>query len=189
MLDHGVTNEKFNIICMSNQLWDFPNWTNKRHVMSRMAKLGHNVLFVDPPLNVGNVFFSQIKRGLWTLARFLLQYKKYDSVVIVYSPLNTIPHNKTNSNWHIDRIKTLSRRFFEPNRKTILWVYHVQLAELKNYLDHLEYDLLVYDCVDNYAAFPEQQSCYTTVSSKYETREIEKYLASRASIVFASAHG
>lgn len=189
MLDLGATNEKFNIICLSNQLWDFPNWTNKRHVMSRMAKLGNTVLFVDPPLNIGNVFLSQIKRGLWDISRFFLQYKKDAVGAVIYSPLNTIPHNKITSKWHIGRINRLARKFFQPNQRTILWVYHVQLAELKSYLDELTYDILVYDCVDNYSAFPEQRSFHRTVTSNNETVEVEKHLATRASIVFASAPG
>ena len=81
---------KYNIVCLSNQLWDFPNWTNKRHVMSRLAKRGFNVLFVDPPLTTGRVLFRQIRKGNWSLVRSFTSVKR-DEGVKVFSPLNYLP--------------------------------------------------------------------------------------------------
>lgn len=181
--------QKYNVICLSNQLWDFPNWTNKRHVMSRLAKKGHTVLFVDPQLNVGFVFARQLKRGYWNLKRFLMQYKKDESSALIYTPLNIIPFFKITSNMHIRRINNLAKRHFIKKQKTILWVYNVQMLELQEYIEKLEYDILVYDCVDNYAGFPDDRHFYTTTISKEGLLEQERNLTMQADVVFATAPG
>lgn len=184
-----MEDQKYNIICLSNQLWDFPNWTNKRHVMSRLAKLGHKVLFVDPPINTGTVFFRQIQRGLWSFSRFLTQQKKDPSGALVYTPLNIVADSNFTSGLHTKRINKLSKKFFDPRLKTILWVYHVQIANLEKYLDTIKRDLLIYDCVDNYEGFPSDNSFYSAVVPKSKVVAQERLLAEKANLVFATAPG
>ncbi len=177
--------QKFNIICLSNQLWDFPNWTNKRHVMTRLAKRGHKVLFVDPPINLGRVFLRQVMRGHWGAKRLLTQTKKDSSGALVYTPIDIIPFKSITSKIHAFRIKKIAKRYFKNNRKTLLWVYHVEIEHLPNYLEAIEKDLLIYDCVDNYEGMPQ----YDTEEKKEQVRQKESYLASKADVVFASAPG
>jgi len=181
--------KKYNIVCLSNQLWDFPNWTNKRHVMSRLSKLGHNVLFVDPPINFGKVLLAQVKRKLWSIRRFFTQCKVSDCGAAVYTPINLLPLSFITSKFHIKKIRKLSRKQFTNKNETILWIYHVQLADLKSYLDRLEYDILVYDCVDNYGAIPEEKAFFRTNIFGEELKVQERSLTTRANIVFASAPG
>lgn len=180
---------KYNIICFSNQLWDFPSWTNKRHVMMRLGKMGHNVLFVDPPINAGRVFLKQIRKGNWNLSRIISKTKlDLDSNVLVYTPINLIPKPSITSKFHIKKINKVSKSF-DPSLKTILWVYHVQLPHLADYIRDLDFDFLIYDCVDNYSAFPQPNSAFAaTIDSKTLVTQ-EDYLASNANIVFASAPG
>ena len=182
-------NQKLNIICLSNQLWDYPGWTNKKHVMTRLAKRGHKVLFADPPINTGKVFGRQIGRGFWPPLRLLTQKKESSSGALVYTPLNIIPNTAVTSRWHVKKIKKLTESFFDKNQKTILWVYHVQMANLEAYLEGLDYDLLIYDCVDNYEGFPENSSFYSTTVPKSRVVEQEKYLAEKSDLVFATAPG
>ena len=182
------TNEKkYNIICFSNQLWDFPFWTNKKHVMSRLAGLGHKVLFVDPPINIGFVFLRQLYRGYWSFLRILTQTKSDKLRVLIYSPLNLVPFSKITTFLHILRIRILTRLFFNHDNKTVLWVYHVQIQDLSVYLRNLKYDVLVYDCVDNYSAFPKQGKIASVYTSDVEGQE--KLISESADIVFASAPG
>ena len=159
---------KYNIICFSNQLWDFPNWTNKRHVMTRLAQQGHSVIFVDPPINPGFVFFRQVFRKLWSFVRVLTQVKLDESGAYVYTPINWVPFSKLSTNYHIWRIKQLSRKHFKKDQKSILWAYHVQIKDLFDYVAELSHDVLVYDCVDNYAAFPDNQTTFSAIISKEE---------------------
>jgi glycosyltransferase involved in cell wall biosynthesis len=184
-----ANNQKLNIICLSNQLWDYPGWTNKKHVMTRLAKQGHKVLFVDPPINTGNVFFTQIKRGFWPIARLLTQKRSDPTGALVYTPLNTIPKTETTSKWHVERIRKLAKGYFVRGRKTVLWVYHVQVANLEKYVEGLDYDILIYDCVDNYEGFPSNSSFYSTIVPKEKVLTQERYLAGKATAVFATAPG
>ena len=182
--------EKYNIICLSNQLWLNDYWTNKSHVMSRLNKLGHKVLFVEPPINVGRVFAREVLRGAWPLERLLTQTKvEEQSRVLIYSPLNVLPAADITSRWHIRRINKVARQYFDPDRKTILWIYHVQLKNLLDYIDGLKHDILIYDCVDNYLGFPENSAFYTTTVSKKQVAVQEEALAKKANLVFASAPG
>lgn len=174
---------------MSNQLWDFPNWTNKRHVMHRLAKGGHTVLFVDPPINAGNVLLKQILRGYWSLRRLFTLHKKDVSGALVFTPINLLPFYQVTSIFHILKIKLLAKKYFDKKSKTLLWVYHVQLAGLEKYLSALPYDFLIYDCVDNYEGFPAEQTFYKTNVYKNELREQEAFLTKKADIVFATAPG
>ena len=181
---------KYNIICLSNQLWLSDYWTNKSHVMSRLSKLGHKVLFVEPPINTGNVFARQVLAGSWPVKRLLTQTRvEEQSGVLIYSPLNVLPSADITSRWHISRINKVAQQFFDPQRKTILWVYHVQLKNLLDYVDDIRHDELVYDCVDNYVGFPENSAFYSTTVTKKQLVAQEEILAKKAHLVFASAPG
>ncbi len=177
--------QKYNIICLSNQLWDFPNWTNKRHVMSRMAKQGHKVLFVDPPINLGRVFMRQVLRGHWSLKRIFTQLKKSECGALVYTPINAIPITALTAKLHSLRIKKLTRKHLSQENKTLLWIYHVEIAHVPTYVSTIPHDLLIYDCVDNYEGFPRNN----TPAKKAKVRAKEKYLATNAKAVFATAPG
>lgn len=183
-------NQKYNIICFSNQLWDFPNWTNKRHVMTRLARQGHNIVFVDPPINFGFVLVRQILKGLWSLSRiFTMTKEDADSGAKIYSPINFIPDTKFCAKYQLWLIKRLAKKNFDPTRETILWIYHVQIKELFYFVENLDHDVLIYDCVDNYAAFPDNQSKFSAIISKAELPDQEERLTKMADLVFASAPG
>lgn len=177
--------QKFNIICLSNQLWDFENWTNKKHVMSRLMNFGDNVIFVDPPINTGFVFFRHLKRGNFNLKRILTGVKNITKSSIVFTPLNFIPFKLITSFFHVLKIKYLTLKHFDKNRPTILWIYNVEIPQLKFYVNFLKYDKLVYDCVDNYPAFPK----YDTDQKKQTIINQENYLIKKSDIVFTTAPG
>ncbi len=183
------TDEKYNIICLSNQLWDFPNWTNKRHVMDRLARRGHTVLFVDPPINLGFVFIRQLSRGYWSVKRILTQAKKDDCGAVIFSPVNFLPFYKITTKYHLARLKKLARKNFDPARKTILWIYHVQARPLFMYVDGVAHDVLVYDCVDNYSAMVQKASAFSTLIPQEEVAAQEQKLTKQADVVFVTAPG
>uniref|UniRef100_A0A7C4TLI4 Glycosyltransferase family 1 protein n=1 Tax=candidate division WWE3 bacterium TaxID=2053526 RepID=A0A7C4TLI4_UNCKA len=178
----------YNIICLSNQQWDYPLPTNKRHIMERMGKLGHRVLFVDPPINTGRLFLRQILRGQWPVSRLITQTYQQDNV-LVYSPLNPVPDVKITTKLHISKIGSLAKNHFVPGNKTILWVYHVEMPLLKAYVNEISRDLLIYDCVDNYTAFPERSLFYSAVAPKQKIIEQEKMVTEKADLVFATTPG
>jgi len=177
-------NEKYNIICFSNQLWDYPNWTNKRHVMTRLGKLGHKVIFVDPPLNFGRVLFRQFQRGNWDFMRFLLGYKK-EGNVLIYTPIKFYLFDRLFAFLFSEKINTLANSFFSKKNKKLLWIYNVEIEDLESYLKNIKRDFLIYDCVDYYAGFPR----YSTKESKEKILTVEKKLTENADLVFATAPG
>ena len=176
--------EKLNIICLSNQQWDYSLWTNKKHVMFRLSKQGHNVVFVDPPISTGRLLLRQFLAGKWSFKRLLTQQYSENNTKIV-SPLNWVPLYDLLGKLHVKLIKCATKKLFSNDRKTVLWVYHVETPGIKYYLKLLKYDLLIYDCVDNYAAFPKHN---TSAKREWVVNQ-ESYLAKKADIIFATAPG
>jgi len=177
-------NEKYNIICFSNQLWDYPNWTNKRHVMTRLGKLGHKIVFVDPPINFGRVLLRQFQRGNWDLTRLLTGCKK-EGNVLVYTPIKFYIFDKFFSFLFSEKINSLANSFFSKKNKKLLWIYNVEIDNLDLFLKSVKHDFLIYDCVDYYAGFPR----YSSKEEKERILEIEKNLAEKSDLVFATAPG
>jgi len=175
---------KFNVICFSNQLWDYPNWTNKRQVMYRLGDQGHRVIFVDPTINFGKVLLTQFKKGFFNLKRLLLGYK-IDENVLVYTPIRFLLLEKFYAKFFSKKINELAKFHLNPDYKTVMWVYDVELPQLEVYLDNVKRDFLLYDCVDYYAGFPR----YQTKKDKEKILSVEKNLTQRADLVFATAPG
>ena len=65
-----MNDEKYNIICLSNQFYKNPGFsvTNKHIVMKELAKRGHNIIFVDPPTRF-KVLKMLIKTGKLNLVK------------------------------------------------------------------------------------------------------------------------
>jgi glycosyltransferase involved in cell wall biosynthesis len=175
---------KFNVICFSNQLWDYPNWTNKRQVMYRLSQKGHKVIFVDPTINFGRVLLTQFKKGFFSILRLLLGYKKEDNL-LVYTPIKYLPLEKFYAKFFCYQINKLAKKYLDPEAKTVMWVYNVELPELQIYLDNVKRDFLLYDCVDYYAGFPR----YQTKEQKEAILSIEKNLTQVSDLIFATAPG
>ena len=179
---------KYNILTFSNQLWDFPNWTNKRHVMFRLSKLGHKIIFVDPPINAGFVLLRNVLKGYWSIFRLITQVKK-DGNIVIFTPVNFTPFFKFNAFLHSLQLKLLAFIYFKGENISLTWVYHVQLRNLFTYLKAVKTDKLIYDCVDNYEAFPDNQIPLRAIVRKSELPTQERSLATKADIVFATAPG
>jgi glycosyltransferase involved in cell wall biosynthesis len=175
---------KFNIICFSNQLWDYPNWTNKRHVMYRLGKMGYKIIFVDPPINFGKVLLTQFKKKFFNFFRLLLGYKIEENV-LVYTPIKFFPSEKFFAKFFSNKINKLAQKHLNPDLKTVMWVYNVEIPELDIYLTEVTRDFLLYDCVDYYAGFPR----YETKDQKERILEIEKNLSKNSDLIFATAPG
>lgn len=152
--------------------------------MTRLNKLGHKILFVDPPINTGRLFGRQLLKGKWTLKKLITGIKK-DEGILVYSPLDYSTIHERHALSHAKKIQKLTKKFFDPNQKTIIWFYHVEIAGLEQYLKNIEHDFLIYDCVDNYAGFPK----YDTPEKKEVINKKEQTLAVRANVIFATAPG
>jgi glycosyltransferase involved in cell wall biosynthesis len=152
------------VVCFSSQPWEDKMWTNKHHIMSGVAKQ-HRVVFVnfrqqdpltfvrtarrnDPatPVTLGN-FWRQpaVRRELPSL-----------EVLDVWTPwLNFVGsgHPLRRHNEFERRVRIVGRWLAEQGiSDAVLWVYHPGYGDAVKSIPH---SLIVYDCVDEYTAFPE----------------------------------
>ncbi len=136
---------KYTFLILSNQPFDFELKTNKWHVAKILSERGHEVVFIDPPLRF-KALKSLFKQGGQKINR--------PKNLTVYKPINLFnffPFSIINTWFHTLVIKRLLRS----DRKLVVWVYHFDFPDLRNFLKRFEYDLLIYDVVDEYTAFPE----------------------------------
>jgi glycosyltransferase involved in cell wall biosynthesis len=163
-----------NFVILSNQRYFQENKTNKWHTATRLAKMGHSVIFVDPPLRVKalyNFFFSDIKKDLQGV-KLLRQFRP--------SPLRDITRTfpildylfAKYTSWRIK--KCFGENF-------ILWVYHVAYPNLESLIKNLKPTAIIYDMVDEYTEFPEYKNV------KEWVRQRENWLLKKADICFTTA--
>ncbi len=148
---------KYNFVILSNQQYDFELKTNKWHVAKRLSAQGHKVVFVDPPLRF-KAFKTFVKNPSFDLRKLFFNTEKKNENLIIYRPANVFnfwPFSEVNTYLHASKINELSRDFFHKEAKTILYIYHFDFPDLENFVKKITHDLMIYDCVDEYTAFPE----------------------------------
>lgn len=143
----------YNFVILSNQFFDHTLKTNKWQVAIRLAGLGQNVIFVDPPTR-----FKGIKK-IWV--KFFHRGSEESGIdnLFIYTPLDLFNFwlfSSFNTWVHSTRIKSLLSKL--ESRKTVFWIYHFDYPDLEVFLSKFKYDLLIYDVVDEYSAFPEYKS-------------------------------
>lgn len=156
-------------IILSNQPFDLELKTNKWHVANVLANRGYKVIFVDPPLRF-QALKKFLKKPSLHLSRLFYKTEKKNDNLIVYSPANLFnfwPFSAFNTKMHSTKINGLIQYFEdlikEDNKKEninasvkkIMWVYHFDFPDLRKFLEKVPHDMLIYDCVDEYTAFPE----------------------------------
>ena len=164
-------NATWPIVCFSSAYWDEPLWTNKQHVMSRLAGRGHRVLYVDPGARLRGLRGSQIVRwishpqpNLWRLHPTLLPLRHFHRL----KPLS----------WQVT--VALIRAFlrYQGWANPLVWIYHPEAVRA---LPHLPSSLICYDCVDDWASFPQY------AARRQEIIGLEERLVRRADLVFVTA--
>ena len=194
-------------IILSNQYFDFELKTNKWHVATRLAQRGHEVVFVDPPLR-----FKALKNFLTGKSAKLFGVEEKANGLKVYKPVNLFnfwPFSIINTNVHANAINNI---FSDKSEPVILYIYHFDFPDLENFMKKINYDLSVYDCVDEYTAFPDYShgkkvnpSLIAMVQSVDDYLKVhlnqsglaginwvlhrEKWLSDKCDLVFVSAPG
>lgn len=180
------------IICLSSQNWDDRLWTNKQHIMSRLA-LHHRVIHVDYGLRPAPLYlWRRLKRRpqdllspLRTLTDGVTHRGGNLYTADHISPLlaGALPHgNPVRDRSTFDLKLLYLKRYLKREGITdpIVWVYHPGYGDA---VDMLPRKLLVYDCVDNYMAFP----AYRDDPGWLRARE--ERLCRSADLVFATSQG
>lgn len=200
---------KHQFVILSNQTFDFELKTNKWHVATRLAERGHKVVFVDPPLR-----FKALQNILKNF-KYILGETKNENLTI-YRPMNLFnfwPISALNTWFHTLVLKNiLSSQSKSEKLKKILYIYHFDYPDLENFIKNFDFDLVIYDCVDEYTAFPEYAERKKVNPSfiswiQYIDDELkirlnqkglsgvdwvlhrEEWLSKRADLLFASAPG
>jgi glycosyltransferase involved in cell wall biosynthesis len=149
-----VTETKdFAVVCVSRQDWATPLPTNRQQIMSRAAKRGHPVLFVETGGQLGRHIWQLVAApGRASLARRLLATDHVAPGITVRKAVTAAPWaqkyraaNKVNARLTAPVIRALGRRLGAP---VVLWLYDPCAFELVGSCGEA---LAVYDCVDDYA--------------------------------------
>ncbi len=166
-------------------------WTNKQHVMSRVAQQ-HRVLFVNFG---GQSPFKFVRRAreadpetrvrlhnVWRLPA-VRRINPSLQVLDVWAPtwLNFLPRNHPLRE-RLDfehRVNAIGRLLAaEGIEDAVLWVYHPGYGAAVARLPHR---LIVYDCVDEYTAFPEFRDAKAWIAGR------ERQLCAAAGVVSCTA--
>lgn len=146
------------VICLSSQNWFDDLWTNKQHLMKRLADRGVDVLYV---VKGRKKLFEYMKSVYASDGEFKGDgIRKIDShLYLAESPelplfgLFKSSLRFERYKYKINRLIKVIERFHNQGVTPIVWVYHPGYG---HYLDLLPQPFtLVYDCVDDYVTFPE----------------------------------
>lgn len=163
----------FSIVCLSSQRWEAALPTNRQQVMIRAARQGHRVVFVETADFVAKRVLRpyRTRRGV----RPTLQN------VTVRRLVNFVPFSQRHPwanylNFRIGGVaaRRAARELVPPR---VLWIYDPRGAAA---IGAFGEDLVVYDCVDDYA---EQAA---TPRSRRFVAQLDKQVAERADLVFTT---
>ena len=190
-------------IILSNQQFDSEMKTNKWHVANQLVAKGHKVIFVDPPLR-----FKALKN-------FSKVIDKKSENLIVYKPINLLnfkPISRLNTISQKNIIESAIKILTAENEKRVLYIYHFDFPDLRDFIRDFKHDIKIYDCVDIYSEFPEYitgakinpsiisliqqfddalkiKLNQNRLSLKSWVDDQEKWLCENCDLVFASAPG
>jgi glycosyltransferase involved in cell wall biosynthesis len=185
-----MTDTRHDIVCLSSQPWADSMWTNKQHIMSRLAER-HRVIYADHGFrSLPGYLFDQIRNeptNLLRPERLLTEgvYQKDESLWVATSygpqPAYLLPVDSRLRNYVAYDLKMkFLRRFLDREGidEPIVWAYHPAFADA---VDELPRKLLVYDCVDEYTAFPNYEGVADWIADK------ERRLCEKADLVFTTS--
>jgi glycosyltransferase involved in cell wall biosynthesis len=169
------------VVCVSTADWDAPLWTNKQHLMSRLAERGATVLYLDSlGLRAPTAGSSDLRR----IGRRLRAWRPTarpaaQAGVLRDSPLVIPAHGRAwvravNRRLLRGRLRRNERRF--GLRDAVVWAYAPPALDM---YDPRRHRALVYHCVDDVAAFPGVDAA--------AFREGERRLVAAADVCLASS--
>jgi glycosyltransferase involved in cell wall biosynthesis len=142
------------LVCLSSADWDAPLWTNKQHLMSRLAASGIRVLYVDSlGLRRPRATSADSSRVLRRIRAWRPTARPVAPNVLRDSPI-ALPFPGSGASSLNERLlRARIGRNFRAHRlqKPVLWTYVPSAAAL---YEQDRYRGLVYHCVDRLASYP-----------------------------------
>jgi glycosyltransferase involved in cell wall biosynthesis len=175
------------LVCLSSQAWDTPLWTNRQHVMSRLARRGpvvfvHTAYFL--PRRLLQVLRAPGPGRMTRVVELLGGLRRREGAPMLFSAWNLLPMgtrfraiSRINARITAGRLRrALARRGLEVG---VAWAYDPLTAPI---VARLSPRLAVYHCVDDHAGQTE---------SRLRRRSIargEREMLASVDIVFTTAH-
>jgi glycosyltransferase involved in cell wall biosynthesis len=172
------------VVCLASQSWRTELPTNRQQIMARVARSGHDVLYVETEFFLGRHLLDLLRSGdRWSLLRRLIATESAAPGVRVMKAYTLLPRGhryrfsaRVNSALTAWALRRRSRRY---GGATVLWLYDPCFAGCIGSSGEV---FAVYDCVDNYAeqsgADPRRRALVS---------DCDAVAASRARLVFATA--
>ncbi len=151
------TGDTLKIICFAGAAYDQLSWTNRQHMMSRVAQR-YPVLYVEPRIWIVRHVARTLHEPQTLLAflRRLLWYEKKHERLFIKAQWNLIPGSREIGaiaavNHHLNRWNVLLTAWWLGFYRStqVVWIYDTEAAE---YLSALRKAFVLYDCVDDHAA-------------------------------------
>jgi len=173
------------IICLPGSLYDFVPWTNRQHIMTRLARTCP-VLYVEPP----RYPWKQLAKAMLGLRREqqarrwfrrILSPEHRENHLYILALLQYLPTYRRawrqfNYRLNLPRLRRIVAGW--GFQGAVLWIYTPDAVALAGRLGER---LLCYDCVDEYAEQPYYQDNFA------EIRQDEAELLAKADVVFTTA--
>ena len=174
--------KNLHIVCFAGSAYDSLAWTNRQHIMSRVAKT-YPVLYVEPRVWLIRYMWLHWYKPAFLLKFFrrLFWYEKVNDTLYLKAQWNLIPGsreirfisalNHYLNRWHLLLVAWRLGFLQEPQA---VWIYDTEAIE---YLSAFPKAAVLYDCVDDHAA----QAGVDRNSKK--VIEEEKQIMKRADVV------
>lgn len=177
---------QLNIVCIAGNLYDQKPWTNRQNVMTRYARLGSKILYVEPPKNIFTQFLKWLfgikpeqKVSHWFKRLFVCEEREIN--LYIFSLIKFLPtrHQFLRRLNYIFNLPRLNGEIKKRHMKgALLWIYTPEAVSLAGKLGER---VVIYDCVDEYSAQPYYKDNFNGI------RNNEEELLRKAGIVFVSS--
>jgi len=172
--------DRFDFLCFSSTDWD-EIWGSRQQIMSRLAKRGHRVFFIERPSGFEHLFrYSNIRKHKSQRWKEGIKNISDNLWIIPLPPLLPGKFYSTHINslnqWMT--VNSVTKQCADLKiQSPILWIYNPEQGQL---IGRFNERVCIYHCIDEFTA-------NTSGRKKQTIIKLEKQLLTRSHIVFANS--